>query len=190
MPMAFLHGAVGEAVEAGDAHIGEALGGAVGVDLGVEVGDERDADGDMLGADEGKEQREVVPRTDGVATGVGAVDVEIALFDVDNEVANHLGGLLNRRMWHLQRCLGREVPALAAQLLELRDEIHPQQRLAAAEADASTRGDEIEVIDSDLVVKLLGRVTWQTLGSLQTAVVEAVSAPQRTAMESRQRGHS
>ncbi len=43
---------VGEAVEAGDAEGGEAVGGAVGVGLGVEGGDEGDADGDVLRPDE------------------------------------------------------------------------------------------------------------------------------------------
>ena len=44
--------AVGEAVEAGDAEVGEAVGGAVGVGLGVEGGDEGDADGGVLRPDE------------------------------------------------------------------------------------------------------------------------------------------
>ena len=44
--------AVGEAVEAGDAEVGEAVGGVVGIGLGVEGGDEGDADGDVLRPDE------------------------------------------------------------------------------------------------------------------------------------------
>ena len=91
------------------------------------------------------------------------VDIWIALLDVDNEVANHLGGLLHRLARHLQRRLGSEVPAFATQLLELGDEVHPQQRLAAAEADTATRGNEIEVVDRDLVVQLLRRVARQPL---------------------------
>ena len=181
---------VGEAVEAGDAHGGEALGGAVGIGLGVVVGDEWHADGDMLRADEGEKQPQVVPCARGVATRVGAVSVGVALLDVDDEVTYYFGGLLHRRTRYLQGCLGREVPALATQLLELRDEVHPQQRLAAAEADAATRGDEVEVVDGHAVVELLWSVSWQVLGGLEAAVVEAVFAPQRAAVEGRQRGHS
>lgn len=143
----------------------------------------------MLRADQRQQQGEVVPSAGGVARGIGIVDVRIALLDVDDEVADHLGGASDGFRRHLQRCLRREVPALAANRLELGEEVHPQQRLAAAEADAAARGDEVEVVHPHVVVQLLRRKPPQALRVLQTTAVQAVPAPQRTAVEGRQGGH-
>lgn len=181
--------AVGEAVEAGDAEGGEAVVGAVGVGLAVEGGDEGDADGDMLGADEGEQEFKVVPRQFGVTAGVGAVDVGVAFFYVDDKIAHYRAGAAYALGAHLQRGLGGEVPALAAQGAERLDEVDAQQRFSAAEADAAAGGDEVEVVDAYVVVELLWRISWQVIWSLKTAVVEAIFAPQRTAVEGRQRGH-
>ena len=84
---------VGEAVDAGDAHVGEALGGSVGGCLVVVAGDKGHADCDMFGTDKGKQQREVVPGALAIAAGVSTIGVGVALFDVDDEVTYHFGGL-------------------------------------------------------------------------------------------------
>ena len=132
---------------------------------------------------------QVAPRTGRVAARIGLVDCGVALLDVHDEIAHHLGGTHHALALHLQRRLRRQVPPPAADGLELLQEIHPQQRLPAAEADTAARGDEVEVVHPHAVVELLRSVAHQPLGRLQAATVEAVAATQRTPMERRQRGH-
>ena len=92
---------IGEAVDTADAHIGEALCGTVSGGLVVVFWDKGHADGDMLGTDEGEQQLEVVPCAGAVATRVGAVGVGIALFYVDDKIADYSGGLLDGFVRHL-----------------------------------------------------------------------------------------
>lgn len=125
-----------------------------------------------------------------VVTGIAAVDVGVAVLDVDEPVVNEGGKSLYVLWGNRQTRLDIEVPFRGHKLVKLSNEVTPQTRFTSSETDAAARGQEIEVIDFDPLQQFLRREVEVCLFGRCALRIEAIGTLQRTLTESRQRGHS
>lgn len=187
MSSLFLH-LVNELVEVGKTHLFELAATAQAVAVAVVPRNQGQADGNIRLQAQGGQIAKVSHDLRVVGLAVAAVDVGREVLHVHVVVVNVGHHLLQPVERHVERRFYVDVPFRRASSAEVGNHVAAQQRLAAAETDAATRGLEVEVVDYHLLQDLLCRKPLPHAVGTQALAVQAIAAAERTAVEGHQRG--
>ena len=179
---------VDEFVEIAEAHLTELLPTVLAVIVGIVTRNQGQADGNLRLQALSGQIAEVGYDLGVVGLAVAAVDVGREVFHVHVIVVNVGYHLLQPTERHVERRFHVDVPLRRASSAEVGYHVAAQQRLAAAEADAATRGLEIEVVDYHLLQDFLHRESLPHAVGAQALAVQTIAAVERTAVEGHQRG--
>ena len=83
--------------------------------------------------------------------GVSLVDVGRTVFDVDDPLVNQRQQAFHMVVVDMEARLDVEMLAMVHHLMKLLDEQTAQTGLSTPESDAAPRGEEIEVVNADVV---------------------------------------
>ena len=125
-----------------------------------------------------------------IAARIAAVDFRIHILDIHDKAvqAFRRGDYVFRG--HVQRCFRQQIPASAADLGKIANEIRVHQRFAAAEGHAAARRLKVQIIDFNAIVELLRRNHFRPRVFIQCQRIDAHAAAERAALRGDQRGNA